>query len=110
MIAHAMAAGLLPPGVVEAIDKRRRAFFWTGEDSCSDGQCKVAWDVVCSPKDGGARGALLLSSQNSSPNFTQPQLPLGPVGSVVAMAGPPVATLGTPIALIPLSGKLSSLA
>jgi hypothetical protein len=33
MIAHAMAAGLLPPGVVEAIDKRRHAFFWDGGES-----------------------------------------------------------------------------
>jgi hypothetical protein len=27
LLAHAMAAGLLPAGVLEAIDKRRRAFF-----------------------------------------------------------------------------------
>uniref|UniRef100_A0ACD5YLB1 Uncharacterized protein n=1 Tax=Avena sativa TaxID=4498 RepID=A0ACD5YLB1_AVESA len=40
MLAHAMSAGLLPAGVVAAIDKRRRAFLWTGDDSCTGGQCK----------------------------------------------------------------------
>ncbi|XP_071685447.1 uncharacterized protein [Lolium perenne] len=38
-----MAAGLLPAGVIEAIDKRCRAFLWTGEETCHGGKCKVAW-------------------------------------------------------------------
>ncbi|KAK1685871.1 hypothetical protein QYE76_046719 [Lolium multiflorum] len=42
MLAHAMSAGLLPAGVIEAIDKRRRAFLWTGEETCNGGSCKVA--------------------------------------------------------------------
>ena len=46
---HAMSAGLLPAGAIEAIDKRRRAFLWTGEEKCSGGHSKVAWDEVCTP-------------------------------------------------------------
>jgi hypothetical protein len=37
MLAHAMSAGLLPTGVIEAIDKWRRAFLWTGEETCNGG-------------------------------------------------------------------------
>jgi hypothetical protein len=55
-----------PPGVIEAIDKRRSAFFWTGEETCSGGDCKVAWTVVCSPKNLGGLGVLSIPHQNSA--------------------------------------------
>ena len=66
MISHAMCAGALPAGVIEAIDRRRRAFFWTGEESCTGGQCKVAWSDVCRPKALGGLGILSISSQNTA--------------------------------------------
>jgi hypothetical protein len=66
MLAHAMNAGLLPAGVIEAIDKRRRAFLWTGEETCNGGQCKVAWTDVCAPKKQGGLGVISLPAQNSA--------------------------------------------
>jgi hypothetical protein len=42
MLAHAMGDGILPADVVEAIDKRPRAFLWTGDETCNGGKCKVA--------------------------------------------------------------------
>jgi hypothetical protein len=53
-------------GVVDAFDKRRRAFFWTGEEFCSGGHCKVAWSDVGSPKNLGGLGILSIPSQNSA--------------------------------------------
>jgi hypothetical protein len=61
-----MSVGLLPVGVVEAFDKRRRAFLWTGEETCTGGHCKVAWPEVCSPKHLGGLGVLSIPKQNSA--------------------------------------------
>jgi hypothetical protein len=44
-----MCSYLLPRGVIDRIDKRRRAFFWTGKDSRSGARCLVAWDKVMLP-------------------------------------------------------------
>jgi hypothetical protein len=66
MLAHAMAAGILHAGVIEAIDKRRRAFLWTGEETCHGGNCKVARTDFCTPKNLGGLGILSIQSQNSA--------------------------------------------
>lgn len=61
---YMMGAILLPKGVITAIDKRRRAFFWTGEENCHNGNCKIVWNIVCSPKAKGGAGIKNLETQN----------------------------------------------
>lgn len=49
-----MCSYLLPRGVIESIDKRRRAFLWTGKDTCSGARCLIAWEnVLLSTQEGG---------------------------------------------------------
>lgn len=54
----------LPIQVLEAIDKRRRNFFWSKDDTCSGAKCLVAWDKVCTPKEAGGLGVKNLRAQN----------------------------------------------
>jgi len=54
----------VPKTVIKAIDRRRRAFFWTGEDVCHGSKCLVAWEDVCVSKDGGGLGIKDLEQQN----------------------------------------------
>ncbi|KAK1602360.1 hypothetical protein QYE76_016401 [Lolium multiflorum] len=60
----AMGALELPPGVLAALDKLRRAFLWSGSDKVSGAQCLVAWDFVCRAKAGGGLGVRSLEDQN----------------------------------------------
>jgi hypothetical protein len=53
---YAMGATILPPGMVKAIDARRRAFLWTGSDTASGAQCLIAWEDVCKDKEDGGPG------------------------------------------------------
>lgn len=55
----------LPKGVFAAIDKRRRLFLWTGEDSCSGSKCLVSWEEVCIDKKFGGLGIKDLAIQNT---------------------------------------------
>ena len=61
---YAMCSTLLDKGTIEAIDARRRAFIWTGDNSCTGGQCKAAWDLVCWDKAQGGLGVKRLDLQN----------------------------------------------
>jgi len=53
---HVSISCTLSPWAISEIDRRRRAFVWAGTDKVSGGRCRVAWPVVCSPRDvGGLR-------------------------------------------------------
>jgi hypothetical protein len=64
LASYYMCSYLLPQGVLESIDKRRRAFFWTGKDSCSGARCLIAWDKVMLSKQEGGFGVKNLHRQN----------------------------------------------
>lgn len=59
-----MAAMGLHKTVIKAVDRHRRAFFWTGEDTCHGSKCLVAWEYVCSKKVDGGLGLKDLQTQN----------------------------------------------
>jgi hypothetical protein len=44
---HYMSALNIPKTTIKAIDRRRRAFFWTGDEVCHGSKCLVAWENAC---------------------------------------------------------------
>ncbi|WVZ83332.1 LOW QUALITY PROTEIN: hypothetical protein U9M48_030493 [Paspalum notatum var. saurae] len=61
---HYMSALQIPRSVIKAIDRKRRAFFWTGEDLCHGSKCLVAWKEFCKSKEEGGLGLKNLETQN----------------------------------------------
>ena len=60
-----MSALSIPKIVIKAIDRRRRAFFWTGEDNCHGSKRLVSWDnIVRASKAQGGLGVKDLELQN----------------------------------------------
>jgi hypothetical protein len=63
-LVHAMSALLLPQGVLDALDLRRRSFLWAGDEKVSGAQCLVAWGKACQQKEQGGLGIKDLAMQN----------------------------------------------
>lgn len=63
---YLMGAMILPPGVRDAIDAKRRAFLWIGSDRATGAQCLVAWEQVCAMKEDGGLGIRRLDTQNAA--------------------------------------------
>ena len=61
---HYISAINVPKTVIKAIDRRRRAFFWTGDEVCHGSKCLVAWDNVQASKENGGLGVKDLELQN----------------------------------------------
>jgi hypothetical protein len=47
---HFLACMKAPKWFYNEIDKRRRAYFSTGQKSTTGAKCKIAWDAVCRPR------------------------------------------------------------
>jgi len=65
MPAHLMSALFLPAGTVDALDGRRRAFLWSGQDTVHGSQGLVAWEKVCTSKLEGGLDVKQISVQNA---------------------------------------------
>jgi len=77
----------LPPWVLKAIDKIRRAFMWRGRKEAKGGHCLIAWPKVCRSRELGGLGIADLKAlcialkarwpwlQQSEPNKSWANLP-----------------------------------
>lgn len=53
---HISITCCLSSWAIQEIDRRLRAFLWSGTESTSRGKCKVAWQIACAPKEYGGLG------------------------------------------------------
>lgn len=59
-----MSCMQVPSGVLQQIEKLRRAFLWAGKQTTSPSKCLVAWQTVCTTKDLGGLGIKDLGTHN----------------------------------------------
>lgn len=53
---HVSICCTLSPWGLREMDKRRRALIWAGADTVTGGKYRIAWPVVCSPREYGGLG------------------------------------------------------
>jgi hypothetical protein len=56
MVIYMMTTHKLPAWVLEQIERKCRAWFWRGEDTCNGGHCRVSWSIICRLKHLGGLG------------------------------------------------------
>jgi hypothetical protein len=56
ILVHVSICCCLSAWAIDEIDRQRRAFLSTGSDTVMGGRCKVAWPILCAPKDHGGLG------------------------------------------------------
>lgn len=44
---HVSIVLCLSPWAIQEIDRRRRAFLWSGKEAVAGGRCRVAWTIFC---------------------------------------------------------------
>ena len=55
---HTAMVVAISPWALKCIDKRRRAFLWSGTEEVPGGKCMVGWPGVCRPVDLGGLGIM----------------------------------------------------
>jgi len=66
LLVYLMSSLQLPPSIIHQLDRKRRAFLWSGEKTGASPQsrCLVAWTNVCCPKESGGLGIKDFGTQN----------------------------------------------
>lgn len=58
---HVSIVLCLSPWAIREIDRRRRAFLWSGSETVAGGRCRVAWTIVSRPRELGGLGIIDLT-------------------------------------------------
>jgi hypothetical protein len=61
---HILACIKAPIWFYQEIDKRRCAYFWSGQKTTTGARCRIAWDAVCRPIEEGGLNIINLETQN----------------------------------------------
>jgi len=60
---HNMCNLLLPPQIVQRIDRYRKHCLWSNGDINRKGTCLATWKPACRPKDEGGLGIIDIKTQ-----------------------------------------------